>query len=129
MMSRQVKKIDRVSVRTWYGVGAGAVFMLLLAALVHVLNGQVKQAQFRQMQNQAMQTALAGCAAQHSGTARSQCMAQRKAGAAPNFTQLADVELPPDVQPEHPDLFAGQSPQKASAGLAPGGLTDTAFVR
>ena len=129
MMSRQVKKFDRVPLRTWYGMAAGAVFVMLLAALVHVLNGQVKQAQFRQMQYRTTQAALSGCGANHSGAARSKCVAQLSAGNAPKFTQLADVELLLDAQPEHPGLLAGQSPPKDLAGMAPGGLTETAFVR
>ena len=129
MIFEQVKKIYNVSVRTRYAVAAGALFVTLLAALVSVLNGQVKQAQIRQMQHQAMQAALFSCAAHPAGVARQQCIAQLNRGSAPDFTQLAEVELHADVQPEQPRLLAKQAAAKGQAGLAPRDLTETAFVR
>lgn len=127
MIFEQIKKNYNLPVRTRYAVAAGALFVTLLAALVSVLNGQVKQAQIRQMQHQAMQAALLGCAARPAGVARQQCIAQLNRGGAPDFTQLAEVELHADVQQEQPRPLAGQGPAKGKAGLAPRGLPETAF--
>lgn len=108
MMFRRFEKIGSIPARTWCALGAGAA-MVLVAALVHVLNGQVMQAQLRQMQNQAMQAALARCAAGHLGAARSMCIAQLHAAPAPEFTQLAQIELRADVHQVQPGVFAGQA--------------------
>lgn len=114
--------------RVWYGLAAGAAFVTLLAALVHVVNKQVTQAQLRRLQDQAMQVALSRCAASHSAAARSACIAQLNAGAAPTFTQLADVELRVDDQRERPGLSAGQPVSTQPAGSGRGGFSPTTFV-
>ena len=128
-MSRQLEKIGHVPVRTWCGLVGGAVFVALLTALVHVLNGQVAQAQLRQMQFQTLQVARSGCAANHLGAARSLCIAQLSADTAPKITRLADVELQVDGPLEHPGLGAGQVVSTQPAGSGHGGLSSTVFVQ
>ena len=128
MMARRVEKIDRTSVRVWYGLVAGAAFVALLAALVHVVNKQVTQAQLRRLQDQAVQTALSRCAARHSAAARGACIAQLNAGAAPTFTQLADVELRVDDELKRPGVSAGQPVSTQPAGSGRGGFSPTTFV-
>ena len=128
MIVEQVKKNYSLSVRTRYAVAAVGLFVILLAALVYVLNGQVKQAQIRQMQHQALQAALLGCAAHPAGVVRQKCIAQLNRGDTPDFTQLAEVELHGDVQQAQPRWLAGQGPATGQAGLAPRGLTETALI-
>ena len=128
MIFGQVKKTDNLPLRPRYAVGAGVLFVLLLAALVQVVSGQVKQAQSRQLRHQALQAALSGCAAQQLGAARSRCMAQLTANPELDFKPLAEVELRLGAEPAQPDLSAGQYPVKRLAGLAPQRLTETGWV-
>ena len=135
MIFGQSKKMDSLSVRTWYALAAGALFVILLAALVHVVNGQVEQAQFRQMQSQTMQAAVSGCAAHQLVAARRQCMAQLDAGLAPDFNQPAKHELLSLAELERLSMVSGQRPPRALSGMAGSAtldkrsLTKTDFVR
>jgi hypothetical protein len=80
MVFNQVKKEDTPRSSTGLVIAAFATFVLLLAALFHVVTGQVEQAGFRQAQYNAAQVAIAGCAASYSGEVRRQCMEQVNAG-------------------------------------------------
>ena len=131
MILGQVKKMDILPVKTRYAVGAGALFVILLTALVHVVKGQVEQAQLRQLQSQAMQAALSDCAAHPSGGARRQCVAQLNARLATTIDQPADEKLRSAMQPELSGLPVGQGLPNGSTGSAEldrRGLTETAFV-
>ena len=126
----QVKTTDNSPVQTRYVWGAGALFVILLAALVHVVKGQVEQAQFRQTQLLATQAALAGCAAHQSGVMRRQCTAQLTAGLVPGIEQSVGQELHSPIQTERPDLMVVQGLPNGLVGsteLYRGNLTETAF--
>jgi len=129
MMSDHVKKFGMSSGRTWYAMAAGLLFLLLLAALVHVVSGQVTQAHLRQAQAQAAQAALSGCAANYSGAARRQCSAQINAGLALDSTHFPEVEVQAGVPLEPPAVLAGQRPPTGTPGLAAHRFTEAAFVR
>ena len=129
MISDRVDKSGMSPGRAWYAMAAGALFVLLLAALVHVVNGQVTQAQLRQTQYQTVQTALSGCAANYSGAARRQCSAQVNARLALDSTQFPEVEVQAGVQLEPPAVLAGQGAPTGSPGLAAHRFTEAVFVR
>jgi len=61
-------------------------------ALFQVVNGQVEQADIRQAQYHAAQTAIAGCAISYSGAVRRQCMEQVNAGFTPYLTDTAPIK-------------------------------------
>ena len=126
MISDRVKKSGGLPSQSWYAMAAGLLFLLLLAALVHVLNGQVAQAHLRQARYQATQTALSGCAANYLGAARRQCMAQMNAGLAQDSTYSSEVEMQADVSLQPP---AGHRPPAESSGLAAYHFTGAALVR
>ena len=125
MISDRVNKLGMSSGRAWYAMAAGLLFVLLLAALVHVVNGQVTQAHLRQAQYQAAQTALSGCAANHSGAARRQCSAQVNARLALDSTQFPEVEVQSSIQLEPPAVLAGQGSPTGSPSI----FTEAALVR
>lgn len=129
MISDRVNKLGMSSGRAWYAMAAGLLFVLLLAALVQVVNGQVTQAQLRQTQHQAVQTALSGCAANYSGAARRQCSAQINARLALDSSYFPEVDVQAGVQLEPPAVLAGQGSPTGSPGLAAHRFTDAAFVR
>ncbi|WP_029523837.1 hypothetical protein [Polaromonas glacialis] len=128
MISDRVKKWGMSSGRAWYVMAAGLLFLLLLAALVQVVNGQVAQAHLRQTQYQAAQTALSGCVANYSGAARRQCSAQVNARLALDSTQFPEVEVQAGVQLEPPAVLAGQGAPTGSPGLAAHRFTEAVFV-
>ena len=108
MFSDPMTKVDKLPSRTWLTVAAGMTFMLLLVALFQVVNGQVEQAGIRLAQQNAAQTAIAGCAASYSGAVRRQCMERVNAG----FT----LELP----------FAPRTETSVQAMPNPQGFVQTA---
>jgi len=127
----QVKTTDNMPVQTRYMWGAGALFVILLAALVHVVKGQVEQAQFRQTQLQATQAALSNCAAHQSGAMRRQCTAQLTAGLVPGMEQSLGQELHSPIQMELPDMMVVQGlpgEMVGSTELDRRKLTETAFI-
>lgn len=126
MISDRVNPPGNLSRRNWYAMAAGLLFLLLLAALVQVLNGHVAQAQLRQAQHQATQTALSGCAASYLGAARRQCMAQLNAGAVLDSTHSFEVEMQADVLLQPP---ARHYPPAESPGLAAYHFTGAALAR
>ena len=93
MFSDPVKKVDRLPFRALLAVAAALVFLSLLAALVHVVNGQVEQAHVRQAQYHAAQQALANCSASYSGVARRQCIEQVNAALTPYSTYTPETEM------------------------------------
>lgn len=129
MISDRVDKLGLSPGRAWYAMAAGVLFVLLLAALVHVVNGQVAQAQLRQTQYQAAQAALSGCAANHSGAARRQCSAQVNARLALDSGYFPEAEMQAGVQLETQAVLAGQGSPTGSPGLAAHRFTEAAFVR
>jgi len=131
MIFGQVKTMDNMPVQTRYVWGAGALFVILLAALVHVVKGQVEQAQFRQTQLQATQAALSSCAAHQSSAMRRQCTAQLTAGLAPGMEQSVGQELHSPSQTERPDMMVVQGLPDGMVGsteLDKRNLTETAFI-
>jgi len=126
MIADRVKKSGRLPRQIWYAVAAGLLFLLLLAALVHVLNGQVARARLYHAQYQAAQTALPGCVANHLGAARRRCMAQMDAGPAQDSTYASEVDRQADASLQPP---AGHRPPAESSGLAAYHFTGAALVR
>ena len=129
MISDRVNKLGMSSDRAWYAMAAGLLFLLLLAALVHVVSSQVTQAHLRQAHAQAAQAALSGCAANYSGAARRQCSAQVNARLALDSTHFPEVEVQTGVQLEPPAVLAGQGSTTGSPGLAAHRFTEAALVR
>ena len=119
MTSDRVKNFGMLSGRSWYAMAAGLLFLLLLVALVQVVNGQVTQAHLRQAHHQAAQAALSGCAANHSGAARRQCIAQTNARLALDSGYFPEVEaqagMPLELPAGSPALAA---PRFAEAAFA-----------
>lgn len=93
MFSDPVKKIGKMRSGLFLAMAAGMTFVLLLAALVHVVNGQVEQGRVRQAQFVAVQTAVADCSANFSGATRRQCIEQVNAGDTPYSTYTPKAEL------------------------------------
>ena len=131
MIVGQIKTTNNMPVQTRYVWGAGALFVILLAALVHVVKGQVEQAQSRQNQLQATQAALSSCAAHQSNAMRKQCTAQLNAGLVPGIEQSVGQELHSPIETKRPDLMVVQGLADGMVGsteLGRGNLTETAFV-
>lgn len=113
MFSSTKKQAHRRAFSIFPAVAAGLAFVLLLAALFQVTSGQVEQAKLRQSQYRAAQTAIASCAASHSGAVRRQCMDQVQAGFTPYSTYTPTTEVVP----------AGTEPAK------PAGLMQASLAR
>lgn len=129
MVSGALKKVDKRPSGTALAMASGAVFVLLLAGLVQVLNRQVEQAQLRQAQHQAAQVALANCVGSYSGAVRRQCIDQVNARLEPYSTYTPTTELQASAEPV-PVQRVGQGQAVAPAqGKAPGspGFMQAAF--
>ena len=93
MFSAQVKKAEKPALGLFTAIAGVLAFVLLLAALLHVVNEQVEQARLRQAQYQAAQTAMKGCTASYTGTLRKQCIDQVNAGFVPYSAYTATIEM------------------------------------
>jgi hypothetical protein len=117
MFSDQLKKVGKRPSLAVVAMASGAVFALLLAGLVQVLNGQVEQAQLRQAQYTAAQVALSNCADSYTGAVRRQCIEQVNARLAPDSTFTPTTEVQASAEPAQP---AGQGQAGAPDKGAPG---------
>jgi hypothetical protein len=130
MFSDVLKKVDKRPSGTVLAMASGAVFVLLLAGLVQVLNRQVEQAQSRQAQHKAAQVALSNCMGRYSGAVLRQCIDQVNARLEPYSTYTPTTELQASAEPVLPVQRAGQGQAVAPAqGKAPGspGFMQAAF--
>lgn len=93
MFSDDLKKFDKKPSVALLATACGGAFLVLVASLVWVLNGQVEQAQHRQAQFKAAQAALASCATTYSGAARRQCTDQVNAGLMPDSAHTPMIEI------------------------------------
>ncbi|MDB5744810.1 MAG: hypothetical protein JWR68_3125 [Polaromonas sp.] len=92
MLTDPIEKVDAVSSRGLFCIAAGLVFICQLLALVLVVNGQVEKAQHRTAQYDSARMAIADCAENHLGPARSQCIEQVNAMLDPYATFIAQPE-------------------------------------
>lgn len=121
MFSDQLKKMDKKPSVAVFAMASGAVFVLLLAGLVQVLNRQVEQAQVRQAQYNAAQVALSNCASSYSGAIRRQCIDQVNARLEPYSTYTPTTELQASAEPVPSVQLAGQGQAVVpDQGHAPG---------
>ena len=93
MFSDPVKKIGKMPSGLFLTMAAGMAFASLLAALVHVVNGQVEQGRVRQARFVAVQTAISDCSANFSGATRRQCIEHVNASVVPDSTYTPVIEL------------------------------------
>lgn len=116
MFSAPVKKIGKMPSGLFLGMAAGMAFVLLLAALVHVVNGQVEQGRVRQAQFVAVQTAISDCSANFSGATRRQCIEQINAGDTPYSTYTPKTELQASIgSPAHAGSAKAGAPSLVQA--------------
>lgn len=116
MFSDPVKKIGMMPSGLFLGMAASMAFVLLLAALVHVANGQVEQGRVRQAQFVAVQTAISDCSANFSGATRKQCIEHVNAGAVPYSTYTPVTELQASIAtPAHAGSAKAGAPSLVQA--------------